>query len=386
MTGKPVACVIGDMDLVRPLGLAGIPVVAAGPTGTETRWSRYTSGGISLPDLWSQQTAVIDELIRFAVTEDEPPILFYQKDPAVLAISRFRSRLEPHFRFLVPEAELVEDLVDKARFRSRAEALGLPIPTTTIVTAGDHLEAIGELRFPVIVKPAVRDNWEHGWFRIAGRSAKAFDVRTESELATLLGRADLAGTSLVVQELIDGPEREIWSYHNFTDDHGVVRGEFAGRKIRTKPARYGQSTAVEIVDDPDVIDLGRRVLAAFEFTGVAKVDLKRDADGNLHLLEVNPRFSLWNHPGAIAGVNLPAQVYHYLTGQTPTPEVAMPGTTWCQIWGDRGAAAEAGVGLGQWMRFAVGADSRRAGHLTDPGSMAGALYHGISKRRSTNRA
>ena len=29
--------------------------------------------------------------------------------------------------------------------------------------------------------------------------------------------------------------------------------------------------------------------------------------------EVNPRFSLWHHPAAVAGVNLPAAVYRYLT-------------------------------------------------------------------------
>ena len=40
--------------------------------------------------------------------------------------------------------------------------------------------------------------------------------------------------------------------------------------------------------------------------------------GRLHLLEVNPRFNLWHHPAAVAGVNLPALVHADLTG-APRP-------------------------------------------------------------------
>jgi predicted ATP-grasp superfamily ATP-dependent carboligase len=38
-------------------------------------------------------------------------------------------------------------------------------------------------------------------------------------------------------------------------------------------------------------------------------------------LEINPRFTLWHHAGAVAGVNIPALVYADLTG-TPRPATA----------------------------------------------------------------
>ena len=47
-------------------------------------------------------------------------------------------------------------------------------------------------------------------------------------------------------------------------------------------------------------------MAALGLRGVAKLDFKRTAAGELVLLEVNPRFNLWHLPGAVAGVNLPA--------------------------------------------------------------------------------
>src|SRR5215470_19812901 len=50
--------------------------------------------------------------------------------------------------------------------------------------------------------------------------------------------------------------------------------------------------------DEDLVD-------ALEWlTGVAKPDFKRAPDGRLLLLEINPRFNLWHHLGAVAGVNL----------------------------------------------------------------------------------
>ena len=38
----PLACVMGDMDLVRPLGLAGIPCAAVAPAGAPPRYSRFS--------------------------------------------------------------------------------------------------------------------------------------------------------------------------------------------------------------------------------------------------------------------------------------------------------------------------------------------------------
>jgi hypothetical protein len=60
--------------------------------------------------------------------------------------------------------------------------------------------------------------------------------------------------------------------------------------------------------DEDLVD-------ALEWlTGGAKLDFKSAPDGRLLLLEINPRFNLWHHLGAVAGVNLPALVYADLVG------------------------------------------------------------------------
>ena len=87
-------------------------------------------------------------------------------------------------------------------------------------------------------------------------------------------------------------------------------------------------------------------------TGVAKLDFKRDPQGKLRLLEINPRFNLWHHPGAVAGVNIPALVYADLTGSPrPAATRVKAGVRWCRPWKDFPAARAAGVPLTTWVRL-----------------------------------
>src|SRR5207237_1799827 len=115
------------------------------------------------------------------------------------------------------------------------------------------------------------------------------------------------------------------------DGGGASAGDFTGRKIRTLPPTFGQTTALEVTDTDDVRELGRRCIEVLGLRGVVKVDLKRSPSGGLCLLEVNPRFNLWHLPGAVAGVNLPALVYADLAGiARPAFGPARAGVRWAQ--------------------------------------------------------
>jgi hypothetical protein len=147
----------------------------------------------------------------------------------------------------------------------------------------------------------------------------------------------------LVQEFVHGSEARIESYHCYVDQEGRVAGEFTGRKIRTYPMRFGHTTALEITEAADVRRLGRDIVERLGISGVAKLDFKRDMQGQLRLLEINPRFTLWHHPAAIAGVNIPALVYADLTGRPrPAPARLRAGLRWCRPWKDFPAAREGG--------------------------------------------
>jgi predicted ATP-grasp superfamily ATP-dependent carboligase len=372
---RPPACVLGDIDLVRALGVARIPSTVLAPPGAPVRYSRHTRGAFPWHNAWERPEELVDALVRFGQAQPEPPVLFYQEDRTLLLVSRYRDRLREGFRFVVPDAELVEQLVDKARFSELAARVDLPVPPARMLSPDEHPGGPADLglAFPIVVKPITRipERWEP----VAG-PGKATALASQTELRALWPKIAAANLPILAQELVPGPETCVESYHAYVDERGHVVGEFAGKKIRTWPLSYGDSTALETSDAADVLKLGRTLLQRLKFRGVAKFDFKRGPDGRLHLLEVNPRFNLWHHLGAVAGVNLPALVYGDLVGWTrPAVPAARAGLRWCKPWKDAAAARAADVSLIRWLPWMLQCEAKSGMAWDDPFPLFGAMAH-----------
>ena len=359
-----IACVIGSMDLVRPLGLAGISCAAVVEAGDVAAYSRFTRDVVPLADPSVEAELLLERLLRYADGQAERPILYYGRDTDLLFVSRYRERLRERFRFVIAASGLVEDLVDKERVGELARRLELPVPKAVCVDPSAVPAAEIDLKFPVVVKPAARDRGD--WASVAD-GAKAIGASSEDELGAIWSRLGRQRFKLLVQELIPGPETRVESYHVYVDAAGQIAGEFTGRKIRTHPPAYGETTALEITNAHDVAELGREATRRLGLRGVAKFDFKRDEAGRLHLLEVNPRFNLWHHPGAKAGVNLPALVYADLVGlPRPRPKSARAGVRWIYHGHDARAARAQGVPLRRWLPWAISSDAKSNVALDDP--------------------
>jgi D-aspartate ligase len=375
---QPIACVLGEIETVRPLALAGIRSAVVAQPGDPARYSRFVDMVIEWIDPWTEPTKLVDRLLSYARTQDVRPVLYYDGDWDLLVVSRYREALAEGFRFVVAEAELVEDLVAKDRFQALADRLDLPVPPARRLDLVDgQLNGQLDLTFPIILKPLTRQHVL--WKPHSDAKAIRFDDRAALERALpALAAQDM---SVLVQELIDGPESHIESYHVYVDADGEIAGEFTGRKIRTYPRGFGYSTALETTDDSSVAELGRELTRRLGLRGVAKLDFKRAEDGALYLLEVNPRFSLWHHLGARAGVNLPLLVYRDLIG-LPRP-VARPvrsGVRWVSPLRDRRAARAEGISFIPWLRWIVGCEAVAALALDDPLPAVGALTWWILDR------
>jgi D-aspartate ligase len=359
------ACVLGDLDLVRPLIRDQIRCAVVARPGTPLSFSRLPSAFIDWADHWTERATLVERLVRFGLAQRDRPVLFYQTTGDMLTVSRNRERLSEAFQFIIANAALVEDLTDKARFHAMAERLGLPVPDTRFIDPmADEAGWKRESTFPLLLKPVTRQF--NRWGKIAPDS-KAVTVESRSQLEALWPHLMAAGTELVAQELIPGPESRIESYHTYIDPAGEVVADFTGRKIRTRPAEYGYSTSVVITDSADVREAGQDVAGRLGLVGVAKLDFKRAPDGRLLLLEVNPRFTLWHHPAAVAGLNIPAIVYRDLTEEPRRRlKCPTPGVTWCDPWEDAAAARDAGeLGAG-WLVDALRCKAKSALSWDDP--------------------
>jgi D-aspartate ligase len=351
------------MDLVRPLGLAGIKCAVAVPPGAASRYSRFTVQSLEWSHPWERPDQLVDALVQFGKAQSERPVLFFQSDGDLLLVSRNRELLQKFFRFAITDRTLVEDLVDKERFQVLAERLQLPVPPAQRLHSTADVPEL-TVRFPIIVKPLTRR--PELWKSVVN-SGKALRIETAEEFRSLWPKLNASGVETLAQELIPGGESSIESYHVYADGDGRILGEFTGRKIRTYPREYGDSTALETSNAPDVAKLGRELVQRLQLRGVAKFDFKRAPDGQLYLLEVNPRFNLWHHLGAVAGVNLPALVYGDLAGH-PKPEMktAVAGLRWCRAWQDILSARESHVKTTSWLRWTITCDAKRLLAWDDP--------------------
>ena len=67
---------------------------------------------------------------------------------------------------------------------------------------------------------------------------------------------------LTCQQYVPGDDTCIWSFHGFADEHGVVLDSFIGRKLRTYPRAHRRKPFIELDDDDALAALGSEIAVA----------------------------------------------------------------------------------------------------------------------------
>ena len=99
---------------------------------------------------------------------------------------------------------------------------------------------------------------------------------------------------------------------------GKLLGAVSMRKRDITPE--GKTWAGDISDVPrDFLDPLRDMVRELDWTGGGELEMVRDADGQLWLLEMNPRFPAWVHGATLAGHNLPGLLLEGATGVAAQP-------------------------------------------------------------------
>jgi D-aspartate ligase len=341
---------LGGLNIVRALGMAGIPVIiASSERGTPSMASRYCAGTIALPPI-SERDAVVDALVHAGKKLGMRAPLFYDNDDRLALVQDYREALAPHFAMLLNEPALGDALLEKSRFQDFAEGHGLPVPRRLA------WEALAAERGPVLVKPKTRTAWDNSSIRLQlfGGAGKARIFADGAAARADALAAQLAG-QLSFQEYVPGGDESIWSYHGFAAPGGEVLEWFVGRKVRTWPALTGDSSYLALERDPRLAALGREIAQRIGLAGVFKMDFKRSsATGRDYLLEINTRFNLWHYLGAAGGVNLPEVAYRYvLHGERPLHAEVRRGARWLCMRYDKRAFRELNregrLGLSRWV-------------------------------------
>jgi predicted ATP-grasp superfamily ATP-dependent carboligase len=351
----PPALLLGGVNLVRALGLGGIPVIVASPhADAPAISSRYAHGSLLLPPL-EDRDAVLETLVRAGkrLTEalGRKVPLIYGNDDYLSLIQEHRAALAPCFALILNEPEVGAALIDKHRFEAFGRRRGLPVPRTL------QWEELAGWYSPVLVKPRMKAGYDDSaiYRRLFGGAGKARVFASGPEL-TALPLARQLREQLLLQEYIPGDDRNIWSFHGYADENGRLLAGFVGRKIRTHPPLVGVSSYLELAHDDAFAFVGRHIAARVPLKGVFKIDFKQNAvTGAWRVLEVNARFNLWHYLAASNGLNLPRIAYDYVVhGKRPEAVAYRTTRRWLSMRNDwrsyRALAARGELGLWGWLR------------------------------------
>ena len=81
----------------------------------------------------------------------------------------------------------------------------------------------------------------------------------------------------------------------------------------------GKAWAGVTIEDDELITLAARFTKALQWKGGFELEIMRDTDGDLYIMEINPRFPAWIYLAAGAGQNQPAALVKMAMGEAIVP-------------------------------------------------------------------
>ena len=200
----------------------------------------------------------------------------------------------------VNSAEVAEVCGNKLQTTSVLAKHGVPQPRTVVAyTPKSALEAIEEIGYPVVMKPAV-GSW--------GRLLAKLNDRDAAE--AVLEHKEVLGTYhhsiFYIQEYIAKPERDIRSF--VVGDQTIAAIYRRSPHWITNTARGGEASGCEVDDELHQIS---QAAARAVGGGVVAVDLVEDPERGLLVLEVNYTMEFRNSI-TTTGVDIPQQMVDFI--------------------------------------------------------------------------
>jgi predicted ATP-grasp superfamily ATP-dependent carboligase len=252
------------------------------------------------------------------------------EEPAAL-LARNRDALSALYQLtILTPWETLRWAYDKRLTYRLAAELGIGHPRT--VAPRDREDVVGYSGgYPAILKPAYRP--ELNRFTLS----KAWPVADHQSLVARYDEAaKLIDPELImIQETIPGGGECQFSFAALCQA-GRPIASLVARRTRQWPMDFGRaSTYVETIDDPEVEEIGHRVLAALRFDGIVELEFKRDPrDGQLKLLDINPRIWGWHTLAGRAGVDFPYLLWRMICGQPIAETRGRAGVRWVRALTD----------------------------------------------------
>jgi D-aspartate ligase len=300
-----------SLSAARSLGRAGreVHLVVDGEEGVLTERSRFVRSCVRADPDGDTREQWLEHLL---VGAPAGAVVIPCSDLALELIAHHRPALvSAGLRPAEADDALVLAMLDKVETYRRAAALGFDVPRTAVVSGPEDAGWAEDSSFPLAVKP----RFSHRYAR-ASSSPKAIVVKDRRELERALHWSQQRGLSMLLTEIVPGPDGHFCSYYGYVDADGRELLHLTKRKLRQYPVGFGTGTYHLTEWQPEVAELGRRLFRALGLVGLGNVEFKRDGrDGRLRLIECNLRLTAATELLRRAGVDLAEVVYQRALGR-----------------------------------------------------------------------
>ncbi len=265
------------------------------------------------------------------------PVIIPSSDMFVTAIADHATSLEAHY--VLRPASLASQalLATKKRQYEIADRNGLPVPRTSTVNSPEEVRAFAAIaRFPCLMKPLHFREWRHFAPNHPLLNEKIALAATPDELEERYRSVKAVTPMVVLQEIIEGLDTAKMVYLSCYGSGGRRLGSCIVRELRVTPIFFGSASVTEPVHDPETEAICDRFFSSMGYEGICELELKRDArDGQVRLIEANPRYSVTADAATYAGVELGWLHYLDMIGKAPTAAVGWNGRKFHHIVLDR---------------------------------------------------
>jgi D-aspartate ligase len=316
-TSTPVLLLGGGsngVSVVRNFNALGIQVSMSGDSGSWGLASRHCHKAYPIPagktqsDYWSDLLLTSDRGL-------DGHIIIALCDDSIAFMCVNKAALEQRYILEGFDADLRSAMLDKKETLEIARRAGVPTPDFwTVRTLADLEKIRDKMTFPVMVKPI----HSHLFIPIFGR--KLFII--ESDFDEVHEKVELAfehGLEIMVVEMIPGPDNLLSSYYTYIDEDGTSLFDYTKCVIRRYPVNRGGGCYHKSVWLPETAEMGRKFFSSVAWRGMGNIEFKHDPrDGQLKVIECNPRFTAAHRLVVAAGLPIDEMIYRQLTGQ-PVP-------------------------------------------------------------------
>ena len=320
-----------SLSLVRALGRKNIPVYGIGLTKFEAALSSKYCKSIGAADPNHAPDKMLALLLEFAGSNsfDKKPVLYPTGDECVVFIAKNYEVLSKFYKFSTLNEQISELFLDKGIFYKACLQHGLPTALSLLPSTVEELSYLSkDINYPCIMKPRHYHEWAltHGL-------VKGIVCNNEAQLLHNSRQYRDTLDQFIIQEIITGPETDIYVFAAYFDRTSHPHGIFIGNKIRQYPVGFGTTTMMKTAEDAEIIEMSVQFLESVNYQGLCDVEYKLDRKTNtFKIIEINPRMGRWY--GIVEASGLDTIYYSFLdlTDQPiPNQNIEIKPVTWAFV-------------------------------------------------------